>query len=113
MWLPTHTYKCTSDTRLSLASLKPVPSEAQTSAHPLIPPTLPISATPNFCVCSPSVCFSTLLSLSLSVFAGACGFHQLFGNYVTRVSQLQGEPLTRPHWPAYLWWCMWGIWMDF
>lgn len=68
MWLPTHTYKCTSDTRLSLASLKPVPSEAQTSAHPLIPPTLPISATPNFCVCSPSVCFSTLLSLSRSLF---------------------------------------------
>lgn len=46
-----YTHICTqSDTRPSLASLKPVPSESQSSERPLIPPTLPssISATPNF-----------------------------------------------------------------
>lgn len=31
------------------------------------------------------------LSVAPSLFAGARGFHQLFRNYVARVSQLQGE----------------------
>lgn len=98
---------------MSVGSFKPIPSEAKPSALPLIPPTLFISAPPNFSLLlflslsltilsslslSPSALPLSLhnrllLAASPSLFAGACGFHQLFRNYVARVSQLQGEPL--------------------
>lgn len=56
-----------------------------------------ISVTPNF-LCSLCSGLSLTVSfhffhtcLSLSLITGACGFHQLFGNNVAPVSQLQGE----------------------
>lgn len=91
VWL--HMHICTqTDTGLCLPSLKPVPSEAQSSARLLIPPTLfsSISATPNFSllrlswllyvVCSPFVCISKFLnnsaSLSLQVLVAFISFSE-------------------------------------
>lgn len=84
-----------------LALFKPVASEAQSSTRLLFPPTLfsPISLTPNFSLLWSDYCHVYppclhLPPLSLCFFAGARGFHQLLGNNVARVSQLQGELLT-------------------
>lgn len=106
-WLHTYAYKCMKlDSGLSLASVKPVPSETQTSQHAhWFHPHSPSSATPNFSLlCSVSDNLNCVCSLCLPLFAGAGGFHQLFRNYVARLSQLQGEPPPVTFlWRVWLW----------
>lgn len=99
-----------SDTRLRLASLQLVLSEAQSSTRlrsSLLSLRLLISL--GAIIFTPRcVCISQFPSLSLSLFAGACGFHQLFRNNVACVSQLQGELLMAPNQPIRsLLWCLW------